>query len=62
MVKKLIKRARAAVNKVSVVIEEDKYNEFGTCIACQDGRTECLHNNQAQDGRNTVCVTCGKVL
>jgi len=62
MVKKAIKGIKKAAKKVTdaVVFDTDEiYNEYGTCIPCQGGKKECLHSNQAQDGRNVVCVTCG---
>lgn len=38
---------------------EPIYNEFGTCIACQGGKTECLHNNLAEGPQGLHCTVCG---
>lgn len=58
MVKKLLKRIKDAI----VFDTDEKFNEFGTCIPCQNGRRECLHNNQGYKGRNIICLTCGITL
>jgi len=57
MVKKILKKVVKKVKDAIVI--EPTHNEYGTCIACQGGRTECLHNNQVQDGQSVVCITCG---
>jgi len=39
-----------------------QFNKYGTCIDCQGGKEECLHNNQAVVGRKQICNTCGIVI
>lgn len=39
-----------------------KYNEFGTCIDCQNGFEGCLHNNLVETAGETLCTVCGKCM
>lgn len=59
---KTVKKVVKKVEKLATVAKKAVYNEFGTCIACQDGKVECLHNNLVQNGQDINCLTCGQKM
>jgi len=51
---------KTTVKKAPVKKTEDPvYNQYGVCIACQGGSSECFHTNLVDNGGIITCKNCG---
>lgn len=62
VVKKTPVVTKTIVEELAPVNKGATFNEYGTCIECQGGRVECLHNNLVESLGRISCITCGFIV